>query len=65
MKQKLKGILSLTAICSMVLTVIIGYWKEILVGAGMTVLAVLAAIVLIAIVLLIGTGASGEKWDKD
>jgi hypothetical protein len=63
MKQKLTGILSLTAILTLVLVLVIVKWKEILVGLGAAVMAVVAVVIFGLIVALIGAGIKGDKWD--
>lgn len=65
MKQKLKGILSLTAIIVLTLIVVVAKWKELLAGLGMTVLAGIAIVLFGVIAVFIGVGISGDKWDKD
>lgn len=63
MKQKLTGILSLTAILTLVLMLVIAKWKEILAGLGAAIMAALAVVIFGVIVALIGAGIKGDKWD--
>ena len=65
MKRKLKGILSLTVLSSAVLVLLVYNWKELLVGVSVTVAAVLAVVIILLLVAFIGTGTSGDRWDKD
>jgi hypothetical protein len=65
MKQKLTGILSLTAILTLVLVLVIVKWKEILVGAATIAIGIACVLLFVIIIAIVGTGFRGGKWDKE
>ena len=63
--KNIKGIVFLTVFLLALLFVVIAKWKEILVGASVTVIAIGCVVVFLVIGALISKGFSGDRWDMD